>query len=326
MTRFSTTTKAVGEGVGTVKAQEPDDLFLICASYEPRSTAIVKALRGDYRAKLGIIYFNSEFLEGPGGNRTVENLRSIREVLKSHCNSVVEVQGSLLNASHQWCSLRDIVTKIPSGDTSAAFKATVDVTTFSRESLILACALVKQRFPRTQYQFGYASAETHGDWLSRGFRCIRNIIGFSGVQVPALSTLLVVLSGFEPSRTMKIIEEHEPSKVLLGIGDPPIADEFLRRNLIEQQVVLGRQDVEEFHFPANSIQDCRKCITAVLTPYLGRFNLVLAPMSTKLSTIAAWLFAEDHAEVQITYCLPGEYNVENYSAGVRKIMVESVLC
>jgi hypothetical protein len=149
-------------------------------------------------------------------------------------------------------------------------------------------------------------------------------VGFSGLQRTGLPTVLVVLSGFEGDRTLKIIEEYEPSQVLLGFGDPPTIPSFLERNLSEQKLVLARSDVKDFHFAANSIRDCALALEALIGPLLGSANVVIAPMSTKLSTLAAFIVAERHREIQLTYCLPGDYNYSDYSTGTSHIFVEDL--
>jgi hypothetical protein len=133
-----------------------------------------------------------------------------------------------------------------------------------------------------------------------------------------------VLSGFEPERTSKLIEEHEPSRVLIGIGDPPTDRKFLERNQADQELILARQDVAEFRFPANDIAECRECLEGIIAPYLSDYNVVIAPMSTKLSSLASFLIAEAHPEIQITYCVPGEYNTPDYSRGADSLFVDFI--
>jgi hypothetical protein len=176
--------------------------------------------------------------------------------------------------------------------------------------------------PRSMIRVLYVSPTDHGPWLSRGFRNVRNVVGFSGVHDPTQPTVLVVLTGFEPDRVLKVIDEHEPRKVLMGIGDPPTTDRFLARNIAEQQLVLSRQDVEEFRFSAANIQECYEQLRGILEPYLVSNNVVIAPMSTKLSTLAVLLLTEQFPQVQITYCVPGEYNVREYSSGAKDLFVE----
>jgi hypothetical protein len=196
---------------------------------------------------------------------------------------------------------------------------TVDATTFNRESLLVTVLLLRTRFPDSRIRLLYASPAEHGSWLSRGFRAVRNVIGFAGTQYPSRPTLLMVLSGFESERTLKLIEEHEPTLVLLGIGDPPTRKEFLFRNEAEQRLVLARQGVHKFSFPTNDLDACHAALVKELSGYAASHNIILAPMSTKLSTLAALTVCEQYPQAQITYCLPGEYNIDEYSSGVTTI-------
>ena len=40
--------------------------------------------------------------------------------------------------------------------------------------------------------------------------------------------------------------------------------------------------------------------------------------------MAAFLTPEKYPEVQLTYCVPGEYNVTEYSEGSRGVLVEEI--
>jgi len=296
-------------GLRTIRAAVPDDLFIACASYEPRTTTVSESLAGDYRSARGVIYVNREFLEGFSAHKTDANMSQLRELLRKHCAEVEIVKGSWLNAVDQLLSLKSaLASEVYEKTRHGAI--TFDCTTFNRESLLTVGLLLRTHYASAQIRVLYVSPENHGQWLSRGFRAVRNVMGFAGLQLPSRPTVLMVLSGFEPERALRIIDAHEPARVLLGIGNPPTDSRFRDRNIQEQQIILARQDVERFEFPADNIVECLKCLEAVIRPYLDTSNLVLAPMSTKLSTIASLLLAEQYPEVQITYCLPGDYNME----------------
>ena len=47
-------------------------------------------------------------------------------------------------------------------------------------------------------------------------------------------------------------------------------------------------------------------------------------MSTKLSTIASYLLAKHYPQIQISYCVPGEYNIESYSDGAKTVFAEEL--
>jgi len=322
MSRFRIADLKREGGIATRRSDAPDDLFLVCASYEPRTTAVAEAFAATYRSKKGIIYCNREFLEGPARPVVKPNIDKLTDLLRDKCEEVHLVDGGWLDAKEQFTAVRDALK-------SATFNApeasiTVDITTFNREALLVAMALIRSLFPQAHIRILYVSPEEHGEWLSRGFRCVRNIMGFPGTQQPSLPTLLVVLSGFEPHRVVKLVDEHEPTIIYMGIGDPPTKPRFLQRNVEEQKVILARQDVKQFAFSAENVAGCRDCLEKLLAPRIADHNVILAPMSTKLSSVAALLVAERHCEVQLTYCVPGEYNIESYSRGAETLFVEEL--
>ena len=216
--------------IHTVCPDAPDDVLLFCASYEPRTTAIANLLVPTYRCKVGLLYVNEEFLDGPAAPATKANLAQLQTMLQKRCDIVYVQTGSWLVAEKQLESLRHLVRQAVSHVGASASAVSVDTTTFTRESLLVACALLRQQFPAGRFRMLYSSPKKHGKWLSHGFRCVRNVIGFAGIQLPARSTVLIVLSGFEGDRTLRLIEEHEPYKILLGLGNPPTAESFFERN------------------------------------------------------------------------------------------------
>lgn len=304
-------------GLGSTRDSSPDDVLLVCASYEPRTMAVANLLSPAYRARNAIIYVNTEFLSS-----TTVNFSHLKETLDEHCEQVIVAEGSWLDPKTQLGALKKAAAAL--AGLSEQPTITLDTTTFNREALLTSVAMLRAQFGSAEIRVLYVSPQDHGEWLSRGYRCIRNVMGFAGIQRSSRRTLLIVLSGFEPERTSKIIEEHEPSRVLIGIGDPPTDKKFLERNQAEQELILARQDVAEFRFPANNVADCRDCLEGIIAPYLSDYNVVIAPMSTKLSSLASFLIVEGHPEIQLTYCVPGEYNVKDYSKGADSLFVDFI--
>jgi hypothetical protein len=299
-------------GLSSVDHARPDMFYLVSASYEPRTVQATECLSNDYRAGRGIVYYNKEFLHNQAGKAVSSHLYRLQELLETRCKTVETVEGSWTDATHQFFALRDVIIRDALTSLVPLPTITIDVTTFTRESLLTALELIRAHYPGIRIRTLYSIAGSYGPWLSRGYRDIRNIIGFPGMQKPTLPTLLIVLSGYEPERVLNLIEEYEPKKVLLGIGTwpegPPVT-----RNVHEQRLILSRRDVEQFSFSADSIKICREQLEDLISHCLNRYNIVLAPLSTKPATLAALLVAERFPQVQIAYCLPGEYNTENYS-------------
>ena len=309
-----------GGGIASIEAGHPDDLYVVSASYEPRCISLTGALAPDYRSGSAIIYVNEDHLTGQASSQMQTALDILQVSLRSKVEETRVVRGSWADAAAQVSALRSAIQELRREE--RPHRITVDVTTFNREALIVCLALLRATFHQATLRILYVSPKSHGAWLSRGFRRVRSIVGFSGVQQASRPTVLVVLSGFEGDRTIKIIEEYEPSRVFLGFGDPPTVKTFLDRNIDEHKLILGRTDVEEFRFPAAGIVECSALLSATIEPLLSTCNVVIAPMSTKLSTVAAFLVAERHREIQLAYCLPGEYNYSEYSEGMDRAFVE----
>jgi len=249
-------------------------------------------------------------------------IAALQAGLEPKCDHFGIIEGSWENIREQVEALQGAFARIIPDKKPVT--VTIDCTTFNREALIVCLAMLFSLYPDARVRVAYVSPKVHGKWLSRGYRKVRSIVGFSGIQQAGRPSVLIVLSGFEGDRTLKLIEEYEPSLVLLGIGDPPTVSGFLERNLSEHKLVLARTDVQNFRFPANSIADCTVALEALIEPLLESSNLVIAPMSTKLSTLAAFNVAERHREIQLAYCLPGEYNYSNYSTGTSRIFIEDL--
>lgn len=308
-------------GLGQIVKSRPDDFFIVCASYEPRTLGVATALSPEYRAKRAIIYFNHEFTSYEESKTSLEkHILELQRLLDPHCDEVRLARGSWLSAKEQLVSLRDQI--VDKNSSTKKINVTLDATTFNREALLVTVLLLRANYS-SNLRIAYSSPKKHGDWLSEGFRSVRNVMGFAGIQKPGLQTLLVILSGFEPERTLRLIEEHEPSLVFLGFGDPPTREDFLKRNLDEQETIitLAQQETKEFNFPANGIKDSFNCLDKLVETYVESHNIVVAPMSTKLSTLGVLLLAEKYPEIQITYGIPGKYNIDGYSKGVDEIFL-----
>jgi hypothetical protein len=309
-------------GLPGIIPDEPDDIYIAAASFEPRSIALTDTLSDGYQALWGFVYVNTDFLAGTAAATVQNTLNGLRDRLQARCKHVNVIGGNWEQADIQVRALRDAFDLVQPNATVE--RITIDATTFNRESLIVCLALLRSQFPHSRVRLLYVSPERHGTWLSRGFRKVRNIVGFAGIQQPSRATVLFVLSGFEADRTIKIIEEYEPNRVFLGIGDPPTVPGFLQRNISEHKLVLSRTDVEEFRFPADSIQACAAALEGRIDVVARFANIVIAPMSTKLSTVGAFIVSERHPEIQLAYCLPGEYNTSDYSAGTGRVFVEEL--
>lgn len=196
----------------------------------------------------------------------------------------------------------------------------IDFTALRREELLILVRLLVDRCTKPQLSriSGlYVSAKKMGDWLSGDVVDIRSVVGYPGEISPARSTTLIALMGFETNRARAIIEAYEPSRVLLGM---PALGGSINQHLFERNSDVLKRVSEDFgplisnnfEFSAN---DPSKAVAelASIVDGCSNENIVLAPLHTKISTIAAGVVAHTRTKVQICYAAVDDYNEEAYS-------------
>lgn len=95
----------------------------------------------------------------------------------------------------------------------------IDITAFTREILLILLRIITIPFvsDKADITLVYMPAKCYQkDWLTKGVRDIRPVLGYSGLLSPSKKSLLVILTGFEEERIHTIINAFEPSNILLG--------------------------------------------------------------------------------------------------------------
>jgi hypothetical protein len=196
----------------------------------------------------------------------------------------------------------------------------IDFTALRREELLILVRVLLDRCTKEQLSriSGlYVSAKKMGDWLSGDVVDIRSVVGYPGEISPAQSTTLIALMGFEANRARAIIEAYEPSRVMLGMPAPSgsISQHLYDRNakvLSRVSEDYGPLISSSFEFSANDPVQAISDLSSIVDG-CGEDNVVLAPLHTKISTIAAGVVSHSKPKVQICYAAVEDYNEEAYS-------------
>ncbi|MBQ4808553.1 hypothetical protein J4717_13845 [Phaeobacter sp. HS012] len=194
----------------------------------------------------------------------------------------------------------------------------IDITAFRREELLV---LLRELFNwddtlRRKVKFLYCKAADHGEWLSKNVRDVRPVIGYPGEISSFKKTHLVLLAGVEHHRAFSVIEKYEPFSISLGIVpvEQAISEEISERNLgLRHRLRIHFDSIRnEFNFSATDPTSTFEILSEI-TSQNSENNIVIAPFNTKISTLAAGVFALKHPEVQMCYAEVESYNCANYS-------------
>jgi hypothetical protein len=170
--------------------------------------------------------------------------------------------------------------------------------------------------------FTYASAadysigqENQEKWLSKGIKQIRSVLGYPGDPMPSRKFHLLVLAGFEHERAAKLIDTYESAIVSVGFGDEEhsITHEHYENNVAFHKMLCDLYSkVETFTFSLTDPIQTKQAIQAQLQKKPG-YNVVVAALNNKISTIGAALAAFDDPDIQLCYAQANHYNYDSYS-------------
>lgn len=297
---------------------EPIDLFICSASFEDRCKSIIDNL-GDAVLNRTIVAYNVCVMSLVRDNLNYISRALVSRVgMQKHFELEVDSSQPIRTADNIVEAVRYVIGK-------EAQRFVIDTTTFTRESLLILVRFLRAVLkPIDTVDFLYAPAKEYslGDvgaqkWLSKGIREIRSVLGYPGDLLPSRHNHLIILVGFEDERALSLIRECEPSLISLGIADGLEMD--TRRHQATNERKLARiksivgDSTTEFVFKGYNVEATREVIWRQVKRMPG-YNTIIAPMNTKMSTLAAAALALENAQIQICYGQPDLYNHSNYSA------------
>jgi hypothetical protein len=290
----------------------PLDVFICCASFEGRSKTIADCISSNL-VKNVLLCENEEIAEYVGENaRYLDN--------RFH-GKALHVPLSLSSPLKSADSLTEGLEKVMS---TKPQEYLVDITTFTHEELLILLRLLQRRLKATdRLRFAYTAAKEYSlgavpadKWLSKGIKQIRSVLGYPGDPLPTRQFHLVVLAGFENDRAAQLIDAYEPAIVSLGFGkkDQSITNEHFEVNIAFHEKLCNIYNgLETFTFSLIDPVQTKVDIANQIATKQG-YNVVVAPLNNKISTIGSALAAFEHANIQLCYAQANFYNYEKYSS------------
>lgn len=210
----------------------------------------------------------------------------------------------------------------------------LDISTFTRETILIALMLFKQdAFRGINVTLSYVPADIYSAckevgvneiWLSKGVSEIRTVLGYSGSYTSLKKTLLIVLVGFEKERAEILINSFEADKLYLGCVPPQESHSeelsaINKENFNRLVNIVG--ECNTFEFSCRYLQQTYEVLKEIIEDNKENYNIIISPMNNKLSTLAVANVAFEYPEVQVCYALTNQYNTEAYSLPADKIIL-----
>lgn len=152
--------------------------------------------------------------------------------------------------------------------------------------------------------------------------CTLSIVdGFEGNFSPGYPYFLIAFLPFKRSRLGLLLEEISASERLLIVGEPD------REDLKWRAEMLRRINFDLINDGSSQIQslstlDSKSCLEFLESMYRDpieqicyRYNVVLAPLGSKMQKVACWAFARRNPNVGVVVTSPTDVYSDNYSTG-----------
>jgi hypothetical protein len=303
--------KAYGEPVPVTQLPRlneygADDLFVCCASFEDRCLSGASRLNPGFRVRFSIIFV----IEEPFYTKEVDsNLFKLQTALGRHtAEGVYIIRCQRDNPAEAINQLKNIWPRCKPKDTDDPF-ITIDISGFTKIYLLqLLHFLVAEQnlgIPRLIHTTqSYAPTK-----LTRGVEQITTVPNYFGTISFEKQTLLVLLLGFEPERSLSVWKHFNPTRTIALISNPPRdgQGDYLEYAQKNNAYLLTQPNVELRDVPPDDPYGVRNTLEALYHDVRDSFNVVIGPFGTKPQTIGVFLFCLEHPKVQVVYSYPTSY-------------------
>ncbi|MFW9875131.1 MAG: hypothetical protein ACFFG0_18655 [Candidatus Thorarchaeota archaeon] len=302
----------------------PDDIYISCISYESRTLGVLKKLSKEYKCNLGLFIFNKKFKHL---NKVKKHYELIEKIIN---NKEIFLEKKELD-----CSIENPVRTILQIDKSfknlsknnnydKKLNITLDISTFPRGELLSILFYLRNLKNIESLRILYISPKDYGIWLSKGYK--RSIIPpfFEGPPTFEKKVGLLIITGFEDERPLELIDDIEPSFLILGRSNPGTSDIFSKFNKEIVDKINSRRKIESVikDIPTDNPFDCKIKIKEIINEYSEKYNFYITSLITKLSVLGTFLAYEEmknEPNFRLIYPIPIVYNIKDYSTGCRDV-------
>ncbi|WP_288957044.1 hypothetical protein [uncultured Desulfovibrio sp.] len=291
--------------------------FWGCAGFEQRSAQIFQYMQS----------------QGISGDRTHIFFNSESESAGSHAfqsDSSQNVNLIPLKYSDPIHSADRFIETLEMDVNSGLFNIVIDITTFTREWLLMLLAIFRiPKFSQCKLTCAYNYAKSMSPtWLSRGPLEMRTVLGYSGSFFSSKKTHLFLILGHEVERAVAIIDSIEPAFLTIATGskDGSVTEEMHKINVKFKDYIKNCYSIDTREADIDVV-DYEKSKSGILKNLKldGKFNTVIAPLNTKISTVAAGSVCLDNPQIQVCYLPMEQYNTQDFSVPSDKNLFFSLI-
>lgn len=294
-------------------------LFLVAGSFEPRSVRAASLLDGSVGRAAVFAY--DDTVDSESGR---QNTRKIQEYLHGKAQAVdvlpcqVSDPFSAVRSLHTYVTRERLVGTVRS--------VVLDATCFTKLHLLLLLRFLTDwlgvEVTRVCYTKPLVYATAFGKELSYGIR--KTVyLPYHGSERPRSGTGLIALLGHEPRRVERIVQEVEPDRCVVLLGDPGFTEDMAEYSKRANASLMRRASYDKHYrhaaAPTDDIEECVDVLAREINTLHedGCGNVYVAPLGTKLQALALDVLRRrnDIGWLSLAYTVPDRYERRSYSQG-----------
>ncbi|MDD4149178.1 MAG: hypothetical protein PHE33_04050 [Bacteroidales bacterium] len=281
------------------------DLFICSSSFDRRCISIPNIVSTKNFSNTRVCHFENNY------ECADNNYKEIIEILQNTSPNLETILLKKHDPLDNYDLINSSFSEIKFSENSHVL---IDISTFTREILLIFIRFLTLNYNnKFSVTFCYSPSANYPAWLSKGVKEIRSILGYSGDYSPLKRDFLIILVGFEWERSQIVIDNYEPSKLFIGKADPSnsISEELGKINDNHFRNLLERNSLaEKFEFSCIDIENTKNIISEIALKYQNEYNIIVAPMSNKISTLGVAYAALENQNIQICYASTNQYNID----------------
>jgi len=283
-----------------------DDLFVCCASFEDRCLSGALRLGSGFRVRYSVVFV----IEEPFYTKEVDaNLFKLQGQLSRHTGEgVYIIRCQRDNPAEAIGQLKNIWQKIKPKDSDEPF-ITLDISGFTKIYLLQLLYYIVAEQNLGIPRIIHTTQSYMPTKLTRGVEQITTVSNFFGTVSFEKQTLLVLLLGFEPERSLSVWKHFNPARTIALISNPPRDGQmdYLEYAQKNNAFLLAQHGVELRDVPPDDPYGVRNILESIYHEVRDVSNVVIGPFGTKPQTIGVFLFCLEHPKVQVVYSYPTSY-------------------
>ncbi|PKM68378.1 MAG: hypothetical protein CVU95_04035 [Firmicutes bacterium HGW-Firmicutes-2] len=186
-------------------------------------------------------------------------------------------------------------------------KVVINATSIKRKNLLPLITMLRSVFSSIEIFIIYITPILYGDYEIDNYSEPSTIAYMHGLLQIGKPTMLLLMTGYEKNGEFGLIRYYFPSNLIAGYASPPTENEFEGRNIIDYKDVVQHFaneegiEIDNMIFTGNNPIKCCEDLEKKLNSdnYFGRYNILVAPMNNKISSIGACLLYEKYPEIQL---------------------------